>query len=64
MQGIRLADLQSVVSFMYQGEVYIDRQQLSSFLAVAEDLQVKGRHTFSSNVADPHVKAEHRFNYI
>jgi hypothetical protein len=48
IQGMRLMDLQSVVSFMYQGEVNIDRQQLSSFLAVAEDLQVKGGHNVIS----------------
>jgi hypothetical protein len=50
IQGMRLTDLQSVVSFMYQGEVNIDRQQLSSFLAVAEDLQVKGGHRVISKV--------------
>ncbi len=47
---MRLMDLQSVVSFMYQGEVNIDRQQLSSFLALAEDLQVKGGHSLIPTV--------------
>lgn len=35
-------DLQTVLSFMYQGEVNVARQELSSFLSVAADLQVKG----------------------
>jgi len=32
----------SVLNFMYQGEVNITQDDLNSFLAVAEDLQVKG----------------------
>ena len=35
-------DLQSVLSFMYVGEVNVGQQDLTAFLAVAEDLQVKG----------------------
>jgi hypothetical protein len=35
--------MQSVLSFMYEGEVNVERQELSSFLAVAEDLQVEGK---------------------
>ena len=42
LHGFSFSDLQSVLSFMYQGEVNIAQDQLNSFLAVAEDLQVKG----------------------
>ena len=32
----------AVLNFMYHGEVNIAQDELNSFLAVAEDLQVKG----------------------
>jgi hypothetical protein len=34
--------LQSVLNFMYHGEVNVAQDELNSFLAVAEDLRVKG----------------------
>jgi len=42
LKGVRCDDLQSILHFMYHGEVSIAQEQLNSFLAVAEDLQVKG----------------------
>ena len=33
---------QSVLNFMYHGEVNIAQEELNSFLSVAEELQVKG----------------------
>ena len=42
MKGILYDDLVSVLNFMYKGEVNVAQEQLNSFLAVAEDLQVKG----------------------
>lgn len=42
MKGIKFSDLQSVLSFMYQGEVSVAQEDLNSFLFVAEDLRVKG----------------------
>ena len=38
------SDLESVLNFMYHGEVNIAQEQLNSFLAVAEELRVKGEH--------------------
>ena len=35
-------DLQAVLDFMYHGEVNVAQEELNSFLAVAEELQVKG----------------------
>merc|ERR1719270_2649266 len=32
----------AVLNFMYQGEVNVAQEELNSFLAVAEDLRVKG----------------------
>ena len=40
--GVKYADLVSVLNFMYHGEVNVAQEELNSFLAVAEDLKVKG----------------------
>ena len=42
LKGVKFTDLQAVLDFMYHGKVNVAREDLSSFLAVAEDLQVKG----------------------
>merc|ERR1719427_1737074 len=42
MKGVKYTDLQSVLNFMYHGEVNVAQEELNSFLAVAEDLRVKG----------------------
>jgi len=39
---VKYTDLQSVLNFMYHGEVNVAQEELNSFLAVAEDLRVKG----------------------
>jgi len=42
MKGVKFTDLQAVLNFMYHGEVNVAQEELNSFLAVAEDLRVKG----------------------
>jgi len=42
LKGVRYPDLQAVLNFMYHGEVNVAQEELNSFLAVAEDLRVKG----------------------
>ena len=42
LKGVKYEDILSVLNFMYHGEVNIAQEELNSFLAVAEDLQVKG----------------------
>jgi len=42
LKGVNCVDIESILNFMYHGEVSIAQEQLNSFLAVAEDLQVKG----------------------
>eukprot|EP00092_Neocalanus_flemingeri_P033748 GFUD01036693.1.p1 GENE.GFUD01036693.1~~GFUD01036693.1.p1 ORF type:complete len:350 (+),score=84.02 GFUD01036693.1:85-1134(+) len=42
LKGVNCSDLQSVLNFMYHGEVNVAQEELNSFLAVAEDLKVKG----------------------
>ena len=42
LRGVPRQELQALLDFMYQGEVSIGQDRLATFLAVAEDLQVKG----------------------
>jgi len=42
LRGVSMMDLSALLSFMYQGEVSLPQEQLNSFLALAEELQVKG----------------------
>jgi len=42
LKGVKFSDLQSVLNFMYHGEVNVAQEELNSFLAVAEELRVKG----------------------
>ncbi len=42
LRGVRMADLEAVLDFMYHGEVNVAQEDLNSFLQVAEDLQIKG----------------------
>ena len=42
LRGVRFADLQNIVDFMYHGEVNVAQDELNSFLEVAEDLKIKG----------------------
>merc|ERR1712168_955290 len=42
LKGVEYLDLVSVLNFMYHGEVNVAQEELNSFLAVAEELKVKG----------------------
>jgi len=42
LKNVRFTDLQSVLNFMYHGEVNVAQEELNSFLSVAEELRVKG----------------------
>jgi len=42
LKGVKFGDLQSVLNFMYHGEVNVAQEELNSFLAIAEELRVKG----------------------
>merc|ERR1711890_176092 len=53
LKGIRLKELQAVLNFMYHGEVNVAQDSLNNFLAVAEELAVKGLTTDSKPEAGP-----------
>jgi len=42
LKGVKFSDLTAVLNFMYHGEVNVAQEELNSFLAVAEELRVKG----------------------
>jgi len=58
LKGVQFTDLQSVLNFMYHGEVNVAQEELNSFLAVAEDLQVKGLTQNNSAASNSKVKAD------
>ena len=42
LKGVKYQELVAVLNFMYHGEVNVAQEELNSFLAVAEELKVKG----------------------
>ena len=42
LKGVKLSNLQSALDFIYRGEANVAKEDLNSFLAVAEDLKIKG----------------------
>lgn len=42
LKGVKYAEIISILNFMYHGEVNVAQEELNSFLAVAEELRVKG----------------------
>jgi Cys2His2 zinc finger developmental/cell cycle regulator len=42
LKDVRFNEMKALLEFMYRGEVYIDRDSLSSLLKVAESLRIKG----------------------
>ena len=44
LKGVKHKELVAVLNFMYQGEVNVAQEELNSFLAVAEELKVKGEN--------------------
>ena len=42
MRGLKAKDLVAIVDFMYQGEANIFQEDLDAFLALADELQIKG----------------------
>ena len=42
MRGMKSVDMITMVDFLYRGEAYVDQENLDSFLAITEELQLKG----------------------
>ncbi|CAL4066349.1 unnamed protein product [Meganyctiphanes norvegica] len=58
MRDVRARDLESLLSFMYRGEINVHQHDLASFLKTAESLQIKGlsdsseRHKETSKILE------------
>ena len=61
MRGVKTSDLVAVVDFIYRGEANIYQDQLESFLALAEELELKG---LSASSKDESVKEEFAKEYF
>ena len=51
LRGIKSEDLLAIVDFLYRGEANVFQENLDSFLAIAEELQLKGLMGKQSDVA-------------
>ena len=54
MRGVNYADLLAIIDFLYLGEANVFQENLDSFLAIAEELELKGlmRNTAVERVED------------
>ena len=59
MKGIHQRELEAVLNFMYHGEVNVAQDALNAFLAVAEELAVKGLTTESKNEETSRAPSTH-----
>jgi len=65
LKGVKHTDLVAVLDFMYQGEVNVAQEELNTFLAVAEDLRVKGlTQNDSEKKQNKTVRTAHKINAI
>ena len=61
LKGVKIEDLQSIIDFLYVGEVNVAQENLNSFLTVAEELQIKGlTQNKSSNTQNNHFKNQQK----
>ena len=56
MRGMKSCDLTAIVDFIYLGEANIFQEQLESFLALAEELELKGLNGSSDEKVPDHPK--------
>ncbi|XP_040564411.1 uncharacterized protein [Lepeophtheirus salmonis] len=53
LRGIKFNHLESLLCFMYNGEVNVTQEELNNFLAVAEELKIKGLTQNQSSHSPP-----------
>merc|ERR1719278_537688 len=59
LKGVKHRQLESVLDFVYHGEVNVAQNDLNSFLAVAEELQIKGLTQRESQTESAGRKPDH-----
>jgi len=64
LKGIKYKDLRNILKFLYCGEAKINKDELQSFLAAGEDLQISGLSLESKLAEDfpllPNIKCENK----
>ena len=65
MRGVKSDDLLAIVDFLYFGKANVNQENLDSFLAIAEELQLKGlmgssNEAIETNTNPPFQKKENR----
>ena len=60
LRGVTFNDLNSILDFIYNGEVNVAQEDLNSFLAVAEELQIKGLTNRDSNSTSNNSSVDHQ----
>ena len=61
MRGIKSEDLMSILDFIYFGEANVSQENLESFLAIAEELQMKGLMGIADDKVDTFENEEKYF---
>jgi hypothetical protein len=56
LKDVSQEDVEALLSFVYQGVVYVSEKKLSSFLQTAELLQIKGLAGAASSFTDEQTK--------
>ena len=65
LTGVTNDDLKNIVKFLYNGEVRIAKENLSSFISLSEDLQIKGvLEAFVSDSGEPNTSIDTHLDYI
>ena len=52
-KGVKLADIEALMDFVYKGEAYVAQSSINSFLLLAEDLKVNGLYEPNSDGHSP-----------
>merc|ERR1712130_573623 len=64
LKGVKFSQIVALLNFISQGEVNVAQEDLSSFLAVAEDLKVKGLSTKQVSLAESQQKISTKTNCV
>ena len=63
LKGVKYSQMVSLLNFIYQGEVNVAQEDLSSFLSVAEELKVKGLTKYESMGSQPLINNSPKNNF-
>merc|ERR1719245_2696902 len=63
LKGIRIAQLENLIDFIYSGEAYITQEELKLFLEAGKELQVKGLQGELQGVQDNKAVEQTIYHY-